>query len=45
MLLFGDKTGVLLAAMLNNIKEVHMVFLQQVKGVKARRIGDKTWKN
>ena len=29
--------------MLNKIEGVHMGFLQQVTGMKARRLGDKTW--
>ena len=32
------------AEMLNNIEGVHVVFLQQVTGMKARRLGDGTWK-
>ena len=43
VLLFGDETWVLLAAMINNIEGVHVVFLLQVTGMKARRLGDKTW--
>ena len=43
MLLFGDETWVLSAAMINNLEGVHVVFLLQVTGMKARRLGDKTW--
>ena len=43
VLLFGAKTCVLSAAMLNNLEGVHVGFLRHVTGMKARRIGDDTW--
>ena len=42
--LFGAKTWVLLAAMLNKIEGVHMGFIRQVMGMKAQRLGDENWK-
>ena len=43
VLLFGDETRVLSAATFKNLKGVHVGFLRQVTGIKARRIGDATW--
>ena len=43
VLLFGDKTWVLKAAMLKNLKGVHVILLSHVTSMKARRIGDETW--
>ena len=43
VLLFGADTSVLSAAMLKNLEGVHVGFLRQVTGMKARRLGDKTW--
>ena len=43
VLLFGAETWVVLAAMLNKIKGVHVGFLRQVMEMKAQRIGDETW--
>ena len=43
VILFGDKTWVLLEYMLKNIKGVHVGFLQQVTGMKAQRRGEETW--
>ena len=39
VLLFGAETWVLSASMLNNLKGVHVGFLQQVTGMKAQRLG------
>ena len=44
VLLFGSGTWVLMAAMLQNIEGVHVGFLRQVMGIKARRLGDETWR-
>ena len=44
VLLFGSETWVLTAAMMQNIKDLHVGFLWQVAGKKARRIGDETWR-
>ena len=41
VLLFGGETWVLSAAMLNKLEGVHVGFLGQVKGVNARKLGDK----
>ena len=35
VLLFGDETWVMLAAMLNYVEGVHVGFLRQVTGMKA----------
>ena len=43
VLIFGSKTWVLMAAMMQNIEGVHVGFLRKVAGKKARRIGDETW--
>ena len=43
VLLFGDETWVLKAAMLKNLKGVHVILLSHVTSMKARRIGDETW--
>ena len=43
VLLFGAKTWVLLAAMLNKLKGVQMGFLRQVTGMKTRILEDATW--
>ena len=43
VILFGEETCVLLAAMLNKLEGVHVGFLRQAKGMKAQRIGDETW--
>ena len=40
VLLFGAKTLVMSAAMLKKLEGVHVGFLQQVIGMKARRLGD-----
>ena len=42
MLFFGSETWVLTEAMLQNIEAVHVGFLRQVTGIKARRFVDKT---
>ena len=42
VLLFGSKTWVLSAAMLNKIEGVHMGFLRQVMKMKAGRLGGET---
>ena len=42
VLLFGAKTWVMSAAMLQKLKGVHVGFLRQVTGMKARKLGDKT---
>ena len=44
VLLFGDKTWVMLVAMLKKIEGVHVGFLQQMTGMKAQRLGDVIWK-
>ena len=44
MLLFGLETWVFMAVMLQKNEGVHMGFLWQVAGIKARRLGVKTWK-
>ena len=41
VILFGGKTWVLSAAMINKLEGVHVCFLLHVTGVKARRLGDK----
>ena len=43
VLLFGADTSVLSAAMLKNLEGVHVGFLRQVTGMKARRLGEKNW--
>ena len=45
MLIFGSKTWVMLAAMVNKLEGVHMGFLRQVTRMKEQRLGDETWKN
>ena len=42
VLLLGAKTWLMSAAMLNNLEEVHVGFLRQVTGMKARRLVVKT---
>ena len=42
VLLFVAETYDLSAAMLNNLKGVHVGFLRQVMGMKAQSIGDET---
>ena len=44
VLLSGSETWVLTAEMLKKLKGVHMGFLWQVTGMKARRLGDKNWR-
>ena len=39
VLLFESKTWVLLAEMLNNLEGVHVGFLRQVMGMKAKSLG------
>ena len=43
MLLFGAETWVLSAAMLKKLEGLHVGFLRQMTGTKARRLGEKTW--
>ena len=44
VLLFGSETWVLTAAMLQNLKGVHVGFLRQVTRMKAQRLGEETWR-
>ena len=43
VLLFGAENWVLLVAMYRNLELVHMVFLRQMIGHKAKRKRDETW--
>ena len=43
VLLFGSEIWVLTAAMLHKIEGFHISFLRKVTGMKAQRLGDKTW--
>ena len=45
VLLFGAETLVLSSAMFDNIKGVQVGCMQQVTGMKARKLGSLTWKN
>ena len=39
VILFGSETWVLTALMLQKLEGVHVIFLRQVTGMKARRMG------
>ena len=43
VILFGYETWVLTAEIMQNLEGEHVVFLWQVTGMKALRLGDKTW--
>ena len=44
MLIFGSKTWVFMAAMLQNLDGVHVGFLRQVIGMKAQILGGDIWR-
>ena len=43
VLLFGSETWVLTAEIMQNIEGVHVVFLCQITGTKARRLGEENF--
>ena len=43
MLLFELKTWVLVAAIIQKLKGIHVSFMWQVTGMTDRNLGDKTW--
>ena len=44
VIIFGSETWMFTAAMLQNFKGVRVSLLWQATGMKARRLGDKTWR-
>ena len=43
VLLFGSETWVLTAVKMQNIEGINVIFLRQMTGMKALRLGEKTW--
>ena len=44
VLLFGSETWVLIAALMQKLKSLHVIFLRHMTGKKDRSLGNKTWR-